>query len=537
MHVIRVLVILLMSSLLSGCAQIASPAGGKKDQSPPSFVKATPDQGATGVRPSTIRIFFDEFIQLQNTRQNVLLSPPIRGYDLIRRKRSVEVKLPVDSLRDSTTHTIQFGSAIKDITEGNALKGFEYVFSTGTSLDSLSLKGTVEDAYNLDSITNASILLYRAENDETVQNSRPYYYTEVGDEGKFDFQYLQEGKYLVYALKDLNNNLRFDPGEKIAFKPEPVNLEKDTTLTPLRLFQQRVDSAKVVKATNPYKGRVNVTFNQKIDTFTVRSPDLASVFWQLDKEGKEGEIFFEPIEKDSITFFLRLNKVRDDTASIQRSLKEGEDLGVDSNLRLNIRKNKRPVGSPFQVYANLPLAEVVDSSIGYFKDSTFFKKSVKGRIKGVNQKVLEITGPFKADSTYNLVLDSGAVIDIYGNKSGGIKKNFKVKPKDEYGLIGVNVTVPTGFPSEGNVILEIWNKEGERVRRKSQKKGIDKFKFSSLVPGTYRIKGILDANGNGFWDEGDLFTKELPEDVMYYDQRIKVKPNWEMRDIEFDLRR
>ncbi len=535
MEVLRPLVILVLALSISGCAQIASPSGGKKDQKPPSFVKAIPEKGATGVRPGTVRIFFDEFIKLQNKRQNLLFSPPIEGYDLVRRKQSVEIQLPKDSLKDSVTHTIQFGSSIKDITEGNTLKGFEYVFSTGNNLDSLALKGSLKDAYTLDSITDGSILLYRAANDHTIRSNRPYYYTEVSNNGGFSFKYLRPGKYHVFALKDLNNNLKFDPGEKIGFKERPVTVKKDTTISPLRLFEQPTDSAGIVKVTNPFKGLVKLSFNQKVDTFEVINQTIDSIYWNLKEDGKKGQIFFYPSKQDSISFLVRLNQKRLDTAIVIRSLTGKNGLERDTNLTVSLSKKELPVDSPIVFRASHPLQNVVDSFIGYMKDSAVIYDGIKGEITGKNSRKVSVRGSFGADSSYKLLIDSGAFRDIYGNRSRTLDETVKFKKKEEYGLMELQVDVSKGLPAGGNIILELRDKEGDLIRRKCQEKGTNKFLFDKLTPGSYRVKGIIDANGNGFWDEGNLSTKKLPEKVFYFEKIIKVKPNWEMRDLKFKL--
>ena len=62
--------------------------------------------------------------------------------------KKVEIRFE-QAPRENTTYTFNFGEAIEDYNENNPLPFFSYTFSTGDYLDSLSLSGTVKDAYSL----------------------------------------------------------------------------------------------------------------------------------------------------------------------------------------------------------------------------------------------------------------------------------------------------------------------------------------------------------------------------------------------------
>lgn len=78
-------------------------------------------------------------------------------------------------------------------------------------------------------------------------------------------------------------------------------------------------------------------------------------------------------------------------------------------------------------------------------------------------------------------------------------------------------------------------KEKSVVREKITNNFNDEVVFKVLPPGSYQIRVIVDQNQNGFWDEGNVFQKLLPEPVVILDKSIKVKSNWEMRKIEVPI--
>jgi hypothetical protein len=121
-----------------GCANIIPPEGGYRDSIPPVLVKASPPDSSKQFKDTRITLTFDEFIVVDNTHENLIVSPIPQTDPLVESKlRTVIIKLK-DSLQPNTTYTLNFGNAIKDNNEGNVAKNFTYIFSTGTTIDSLT---------------------------------------------------------------------------------------------------------------------------------------------------------------------------------------------------------------------------------------------------------------------------------------------------------------------------------------------------------------------------------------------------------------
>ena len=159
-----IIVIYFISITGTGCAQIGAPTGGPRDSLPPELVNALPKLMTTNFKGNKITLNFNEYIDVQDVSNNLLVSPlpktnPIIDYKL----KTVTVKLK-DSLIDNTTYTINFGNAIKDNNEGNPFKNFTYVFSTGKTIDSLQISGNVIIAQTGKADSTIIALLYSAKN-------------------------------------------------------------------------------------------------------------------------------------------------------------------------------------------------------------------------------------------------------------------------------------------------------------------------------------------------------------------------------------
>ena len=215
------LAMLLTAFFAQRCANAVAPTGGPQDTTPPVVVEAVPENHSTNFIGKKIEITFDEYITLENANQNVLISPPLSEKpDIKLHNKTVTIKFK-ETLAENTTYTINFGTAIKDLHEGNQLKDYIYSFSTGDHIDTLCIAGKVLYASDKKPVDNAYVSLYAADRDNVdslPMTATPNYITKTDKEGNFKLAGLADKKYLVFAIKDVNSNLYFDlPNEEVAF--------------------------------------------------------------------------------------------------------------------------------------------------------------------------------------------------------------------------------------------------------------------------------------------------------------------------------
>jgi uncharacterized protein (DUF2141 family) len=237
MKLSRLLYILIVVSLgyvviigSNGCAQIGSISGGTKDTIPPNLISASPKLLSTNFTGNKIVFTFDEYIdEPQEVQANVLVSPYQKVNPVVSSKlKTVTVKLK-DTLLANTTYAIQFGNAIKDVNEGNIFKDFVYVFSTGSTIDSLTLSGKVELAETGKADSTLIVLLYHNANDSSVQQVKPNYIANVKGDGSFTFINLPAGNFNIYALKDGDGSKTYNSKvELFAFTDKPVTISDKT---------------------------------------------------------------------------------------------------------------------------------------------------------------------------------------------------------------------------------------------------------------------------------------------------------------------
>jgi hypothetical protein len=203
--------ILSLPILFAGCAKIGSPTGGPKDETPPKVIKSVPDNYSTNFDNKRIEIEFDEFIQLKNINQELVVSPPQKVKPVVRLRNKVMLIDLQEELIDSTTYTLNFGQAIVDNNESNLLENYQFVFSTGRHIDSLGVSGLIVNAFDLKpSEEPVTIMLYDKFYDSVPYLEIPTYIGKSNKKGYFEVNNLKSDTFKVFALKDKNYNLIYD---------------------------------------------------------------------------------------------------------------------------------------------------------------------------------------------------------------------------------------------------------------------------------------------------------------------------------------
>lgn len=210
--------LLMLMIVVYSCASMGNPDGGPYDEEPPKFVRSTPKPFAINSKEKKVTIEFDEFIKLEKAAEKVVVSPPQLELPEVKASgRKVVVGL-VDSLRPNTTYTIDFADAIVDNNEGNPLGNYAFTFSTGTTIDTMEVSGTVLSASDLEPVKNIQVGLHSDLSDSAFMKKPFDRVSRTDSRGHFSIRGIAPGKYRIYALMDGNQNYLFDSKtEMIAF--------------------------------------------------------------------------------------------------------------------------------------------------------------------------------------------------------------------------------------------------------------------------------------------------------------------------------
>src|SRR3984885_11825934 len=234
--------------VIFGCANRQNPGGGPRDHDPPKLLKATPPNMTRFFKGKVIKLDFDEYFKITNPYTEITMSPtPVKTPDYKKKNKSIVITLK-DTLEKNTTYVINFGKAVADVNEGNILKNFTYVFSTGAHIDSLSLSGRVINTETGERDKDAIVMLFTLKQDSLFfGKKKPTISTSVDTAGNFTLNNLHEGDYRIYALKQATPTKIYDYNKDlIAFSKRVIHLTRDTSGVELKLFKAKPDKFRLL---------------------------------------------------------------------------------------------------------------------------------------------------------------------------------------------------------------------------------------------------------------------------------------------------
>ena len=522
---------ILLILLVFSCAKRGSLTGGPEDETPPEFVRSSPPNYSTNFKSNEIRIYFDELIKLEDPQKQIVISPPIKNKPEITPLgipgKYIKIKFN-DTLIENTTYTINFGESVVDNNESNPLPFFQYVFSTGPVLDSLSFKGSVKDAFKKKLDEYVSVYLYEINekhSDSSVFKDPPRYISSTLDSTLFEFKNLKAGKYQLIALKDNNSNYTFEPkSDKIGFVSEPINIPEDS-IANITIFKE-VPEFKFLRAKQVSKNKFIVSYQGLLDSVKVNvlgdtPPDLKTRFLK-EKDKDTLNIWVTPFfEQDSLVFYLKNNGISDTIVSRYK------DQYRDS-LRVQMKNsNTLKLSENVVLTANNPMEEFNAEKVKIVDQDTVeidFKETMD-TIKNEIQLLFEK----KEEKSYALQILPEAITDFLGSKNDTISLNVGTKKQSEYGTLLLNFEGIKEWP----VMVQLLKNpdEPEFEEELILGEGKKSLTFNSVEPGDYFVKLIFDTNANKKWDTGNFLKKVMPERIYYFEKPITVRPNWDVKQI------
>jgi len=516
--------------MIFGCANRQPPGGGPRDHDPPKLLKATPPNMTRFFKGKVIRLDFDEYFKLANPYTEITMSPTptkIPEYKTVQKSIVITLK---DSLEKNTTYVINFGKAIADVTEGNVLKNFTYVFSTGPHIDSLSISGRVINTETGERDKDATVMLFTLKQDSLLfGKKRPSIYATVDSAGNFSLNNLHAGDYRIYALKQTTANKIYDYNKDlIAFSKRVIHLVRDTQNVELKLFKARPDKFRMIAPHFDLDGKMLFVFNETLDDPSVKiiyPPDFDQYkVVEFSKTKDTATVFMRNMDFDSIRmeFFEKGKPI--DTLSLRKGRKEvfTRLLSFQYNI---MSDGKLPPGRRFAAIANYPIENFDPAMITLKEDSNDVSNFTIARDTASTRKLF-VDYHWKPKVTYKLTFAADAVSDIYGDKNKGTHAPlFNLDNPENYSLLTLTVTVPDTGKS---YIVEVLNEKKQVLKSDIiHKKTI--LNYRNYITGKYTVRVIYDDNNNGKWDSGNVRQRLQPENIWVDPDVIPLRPNWEQQ--------
>lgn len=573
--------------LVSACANTGSPGGGPKDETPPRLIKSEPAENQVDYKKKRVLLHFNELVSVEKSSEKVIISPPqVIPADIkaVGNKISVVFK---DSLRDSTTYTIDFTDAIVDYNEKNPFGDYAFSFSTGSHIDTLRIGGTLIDASNLNPVAGVMVGVHDDTSDSTFVKQPLTRISKTSKTGTFSIKGLPDKSFRLFALGDKNRDYRFDqPGEPIAFHDSLITpwaepcLKPDTvwkdSITIDTIYQRQITCFKpdnmvllyfsevfgrqyLAKRERPSKAFFNLTFGYKADslpTVTLLNKPAETTEWFLPEVNPTKDTLrywiTDTLVANLDTLVLKLDYLKTDstnnlapqTDTVKLVFRHPRSSGKSSSSRKK-DEEEAPKPQPVKhlevsvalpgvldvnatplISMETPLLTMPKEAWGLFRKVDTLWHAVPFSIEPDTASIRRyvLKATWDFETEYKFTLDSGRVMDLYGATNDDFSRTFKTRAEGDYSRLILTVK---GLDGQGYV--ELLDKSDKVVRKVRIVKGIADFRF--LRPGTYYTRAVADRNGNNSWDPGLYSAKRQPEPVFYNPKSINLRANWDVEEV------
>lgn len=591
----RHLPLLLMAALLLGaCARMGQPDGGWYDETPPQILGATPADKATDVKSRKVSILFDEFIQIENATEKVVVSPPqLETPEIVASGKRIKIEL-MDSLKPNTTYTIDFSDAITDTNEENPLGNYTYSFSTGDVIDTLEVSGKVLQAKDLEPVKGILVGLYSDLSDTAFTTKPMLRVSRTDGSGRFVIKGVAPGTYRVYALQDADGNYLFNQkSEMLAFSQEKIvpsfkpDVRQDTTW----IDSLRIKSIDRVGYTHFLPDDIVLrAFNEVMtDRYFLkaerREPESFTLFYSYGGEmpqvrglnfQSDDAFIIESTEKqDTITYWLKDTAlVNQDTLRVELTYHMTDSLGqlaeqvdtLDILSKISYEKRRKDLEREREEWQK---KQDRAKKRGEPYDSIMPPKALAIGVKAPSELDPDKNIPF----TFNTPLASvdTAAIHLYSkhdtlwynaplefNHVRGREYELRGewRPDIEYSLeidsaafvdIYGKVSLPfkqgfkvKSFDDYGTLLFNIPTMTDTTIVMQLLDAGDRVIKevttnqgvaeFYYVSPSTYYVRMYIDSNRNGEWDTGLYSANRQPETVYYFPKKIEVRAKWDFTE-------
>ncbi|MBK8884006.1 MAG: Ig-like domain-containing protein [Bacteroidales bacterium] len=503
--------------LIGACAKVSNPSGGPRDRTLPVVMETIPEYGSKNFKGKTITITFDEYVSLDNINDKFMVSPPVKKKPKVYVRGKNVIAQMEEDLRDSTTYTFYFQDAIKDLNEGNTIEDYQFVLSTGTVIDSLSVTGNVYNAFNLETPEKTMVLLYRELADSFVVKHLPDYISRVDQKGYFRINNVKAGTYRLYALKDADNSKNYNfPEEEFAFMNTPVEITEEKNFMPV--VKDTVTVKKVIPKVKDVKGKKEPIIQDTIVpigeyplmlfaplktnhylnssgrplkyqlTYTLSLPPDSMDFTLKIPGSREESYFIEKNrEKDTIKVWLTdstlytqtqlvtivtypftdtlgLLGYKEDTIKMRfltpRPSRGTKVKKAAFTYENNIKGNILKPGQQIVFTSGTPFREPDTTKIKLYQvsDSVRVKVGYSLVKDSTNSSRYFLNSDLIQDKKYLFVADSAAFGNIYNDYADSTGINFSVKKEDSYSKLTITIK-----NSKGSCIIQLLNSQEKIV--------------------------------------------------------------------------
>lgn len=549
---------------VAGCAKPGFPPGGPVDKESPQILATFPASGKVNTPLDTeIEIIFNEAINPKTVVPSLYFSPRFDVEPKIKIKSDRIIIQPKGPLAPNRTYLFTLGTDLKDAHNVNLDQAFSLAFSTGSSIDSGRISGTV---YKEGKATaNVSMALFEVIPDSSASpdSLKPDYVTQTGKNGEYAFEFIAPDDYYLVAFEDKNKNRKIDITHEAVGLPF---LQTNLSMTFDKVENVNIRLHKIIDKTrlslisssvNPDR-MLRIKFNRPLaEIEAVKLFESANIKSDSATEQLMFSTYFPLIAYPASEFLILLDNRISETEYLIRFDQSAIISNIDDSLKIisshfsyaKTKDNKPPrllyqtptlskeaIFQPGEEW-QFQFSEAINSElfqqgvrvIGAAGDTLPVEVSI------VNPTVMSLKpSQLQPGSIYDLIIDPVNLTDRSGNQSSdsSIIYRFATIGTDTLGSISGAVLVTDSTYSATTIIEFKPVKKGEgRPASISLPPGQVIF-LTSLFPGYYTISAWVDQNENQVYDYGTIIPYHRAEPFTMPVDTFRVRTRFESAGVE-----
>ncbi|MGN0202609.1 MAG: Ig-like domain-containing domain [Candidatus Cryptobacteroides sp.] len=555
-----VFAVLTVSVFSPSCANTTeAPKGGPKDTIPPVITKVIPHPGTVGVPLHGLQVAFtfNEYVTVKDAKA-IYLSPPQSKSPKHRIKGKSVIVYFEEDLLPNTTYTLDISGAIADNNEGNLFPGFTTVFSTGDSIDSMFVCGTVRNCTDLKPIAGATVLLYKDPADSAVFLRRPFASSRTDEWGYFSVRNIPDTCYRIYAIADANGNNLYDPDEdRIAFLdtafvpkrvvndslPELQKFDAKDTLNclarendfVLNVFREKPSKQMIMNSKRLSDRSCYITFmapGAQIDSLWFQGYPATRVITEFNIL-EDSLLLWLNVQKrvpDTLNLMVRYQKT--DSSGILRPFTETVKLYEEGKAASRTTRKQVSHGDticPLKIVANPETVEQLGFAIefdyppilGYFDSLSLVsvnprqqeaveKFSIERDSLNLRRYLIKPDNKLMPGFDYKFKVPHRIFQDINGYWNDSTQTKVTLPNSENLSSLTLNLQ-----GVNNKYIIDLLDEGRKNVLRSYTILSDASLTFPYLKAGKYSIRIAEDVNRNGIVDSGNLLQHKQPESVIF----------------------
>ena len=157
------------------------------------------------------------------------------------------------------------------------------------------------------------------------------------------------------------------------------------------------------------------------------------------------------------------------------------------------------------------------------KDSTYHDAPYALDTVPNNILAYRLRAEWRPGQEYQLVIDSAAMISLYGRVNLATDNKFSIAKLEDFGTVFLSLS-----NAHESTVVQLLGSDGKPVAQAPTKNGRAEFYY--VQPGKYYLRCFFDRNGDGKWTTGSWSPRRDPEEVYYFPKEIEVRANWDLNE-------